>query len=81
MYSNYGSDRDFTRVFGVIHDWHCGHRLLRNTPEVTLKAFVPWPPKFDPLLSLLMAEQDLQGDHGSAPESSELLERRRFKTL
>lgn len=81
VYSNYDLDRDFARVFGVINDWHCGQRLQRNIPEVTLNAFVPWPPKFDPLLSLLMAKQDLKGDHGSGPESSELLERRRFKAL
>lgn len=35
-------------------------------------AFVPLSPKFDPLLSLLMPEQDLQGDHGSGPKPSEL---------
>lgn len=50
----------------------CGHRLRRNILEVTLRAFVPLSPKFDPRLSLLMPEQDLLGDYGTGPKSSEL---------
>ncbi len=36
------------------------------------KSVCTFTTKFDPLLSLLMPEQDLQGDHGSGPKPSEL---------